>query len=944
MSLSFSKSLSQTLLNRTNSEVRFRKTDKILYSTDASNYRIEPLGVVIPRTAEDIAETVIIAREFGVSILPRGGGTGLAGQCLGSGITVDMSKYMDGVLEIDAERKTATVQPGICLGRLNGIVGEKGLMFGPDPASAKVATVGGVVASNGTGAHSILYGMAGDNVVSAKAVFHTGDEVSFSPSGCSDGAISRALENFRNTNRALVADKFPRHWRRASGYSLNYLLDDGFNPAKLFAASEGTFGIATELTLKLVEKPAYKGLAVLQFDSLFRAIESVPLILESQPSAVELIDGMLIGLTRRHGGFSHLLSFVRENPQAVLAVEFFGETPDKCRAKAEGLLRFLEEKGVACEKGLSLAEDEQAKVWGVRTAGLGLLMSSRSAVKPVPCIEDVSVPPPSLAGYVRDISGVFASLGLQAGFYAHASAGCLHIRPLIDLSSRKGAEIMEEVCDAALGLALKYGGVMSGEHGDGLQRSHLNRRLFGEEIYGAMTNLKNIFDPENRFNPGKVVEPEFCVRENLRATGEPRRIVPVLNWEPEGGMLSAVRSCNGQGLCRKTGEGAMCPSFMATRDERDTTRARANLLRSVFSGEIGEDFLLSDEAEEVFALCVGCKACKAECPSTVDVAKMKTEFLARRGREFGFSVTDRIFADMHKISSALSRVSKATNLIMRGAVSKKLLESAGIDRRRNLPELSGERFSDWFSRRGRSIPGKKKAVYFHDTWAEFFNPEAGRGAVGILESLGYEVVVEKRRVCCGRPMISRGMVDKARENAGVNINVFYPYASGGIPIIGTEPSCVSMFRDDYADILPPDEKHRTVSGMFFTLEEFVRSEYAVLAEKITPPADLILAHTHCHQRAAGPDRGLHSTLSALGFESVDSGAGCCGMAGGFGYEKRHYEVSEKIARDRLVPAIEKLESPARVCVTGISCMEQIRHFSDAEPVHFAELVAGCLRG
>ncbi len=936
--------LSQTLLNRTNSEVRFRKTDRILYATDASNYRIEPLGVVIPRTAEDVAETVKIAGEFGVSILPRGGGTGLAGQCLGSGITVDMSKYMDGVLEIDTERKTATVQPGICLGKLNSIVGKKGLVFGPDPASAKVATVGGVVASNGTGAHSILYGMAGDNVASAKAVLHKGDEVSFSRSGCSDAELSRALENFKNTNSALVSEKFPRHWRRASGYSLNYLLDDCFNPAKLFAASEGTFGIATELTLQLVEKPAYKGLVVLQFDSLFRAVESVPPILETLPSAVELIDGMLIGLTRRHGGFSHLLSFVSGDPQAVLAVEFFGGTFGECRAKAEGLVRFLNEKGVECEKTLALEEDEQAKVWGVRTAGLGLLMSSRSGAKPIPCIEDVSVPPQSLAEYVREISDVFTSLGIQAGFYAHASAGCLHIRPLIDLSIRKGAEIMEEVSDAALGLALKYGGVMSGEHGDGLQRSHLNRRLFGDEIYGAMTDLKKIFDPENRFNPGKVVSPAYGVGENLRAgMAERSRAVPILDWEPDGGILSAAASCNGQGLCRKTGEGAMCPSFMATRDETHTTRARANILRSVISGDVSEDFLLSDEAAEVFELCIGCKACKAECPSAVDAAKMKTEFLARRGKVSGFSFADRFFAGIHSISSVMSRFPATANFAARGAFSKKLLElAAGIDPQRDFPRLSPERFSDWFSRRGGSPPKRKQAVYFHDTWAEFFNPEAGKGAVKILESLGYGVVVEKRRVCCGRPMISRGMIDKARFNAAVNTDLLYSYASRKIPIIGTEPSCVSMFRDDYADILPADEKLKTVSRMFFTLEEFVESESALLAEKIAPPAGAVLAHTHCHQRASAPDSGLHSVLSALGFNAVDSGAGCCGMAGGFGYEKKHCEVSEKIAADRLVPAIEKLGSSARVCVTGISCMEQIRHFSDAKPAHFAELVADCL--
>ena len=936
--------VSKTLLERTNSEVRFRKIDRILYATDASNYRIEPLGVVIPRTAEDIAETVKIAAEFGVSIIPRGGGTGLAGQCLGSGIVVDMSKYMDGILEIDTEGKTATVQPGVCLGRLNNLAEQKGLMFGPDPASAKVATVGGVVANNGTGAHSILYGMAGDNVVSAKAVVHTGDEVSFSSKACSDAGLLNALENFKNKNSALILQKFPKHWRRASGYSLNYFLDDVFNPAKLLSASEGTFGIATEITLKLVETPAHKSLAVLQFDDLFRAIETVPLILEHSPSAVELIDGMLIGLTRKHGGFARLLSFIKGNPQAVLVVEFFGRTPDECRMKADSLIRFLNEKAIVCEKSLALEKEEQSRVWQVRTAGLGLLMSSRARVKPIPCIEDVSVPVGSLADYTREISEVFNSLGLQAGFYAHASAGCLHIRPLIDLHSQKGAEIMEEVSDCALGLALKYGGVMSGEHGDGLQRSHLNRRLFGAELYGVMTELKNIFDPTHRFNPGKVVNPVYGVGENLRGgTVKRNDFNTFLNWSSSGGIAAETDSCNGQGLCRKIGEGAMCPSFMATRDEAHTTRARANLLRAAVYEEVDPDFLLSDEAEEVFDLCIGCKACKTECPSSVDVAKMKTEFLARRGKSLGFSVADRFFADIHGISSVMSYAPLTANLIARILFSTNLVGLAGIDRRRNFPALSSQRFSHWFSLRGGSAPREKKAVYFHDTWAEFFNPQTGKGTVRILEALGYEVMIEKRRVCCGRPMISRGMIDKARLNAQTNIGVLYPYASRGIPIIGTEPSCVSMFRDDYSDILPDDEKLKTVSRMFSTIEEFVLPHAAVLVEKIDVSTEKVLAHTHCHQKAADANSGLHPVLRALGFESVDSGAGCCGMAGGFGYEKKHYDVSQKIAADRLLPVIESLE-PARVCVTGISCMEQIRHFSAMQPVHFAELISSHIKG
>ena len=942
LTMPLSTELAKTLASRTSAEVRFRKIDRILYATDASNYRVEPLGVVLPRTAEDVAETVRIAGEFGVSVLPRGGGTGLAGQCLGDGIAVDMSKYMDGVPAIDAENKTATVQPGVTIGRLNALAGEKGLMFGPDPASAKVATAGGVVASNGTGAHSILYGMAGDNLLSAKAVLATGDEVSLSASGCSDARLSKALEDFRGANRALVERDFPRHWRRASGYSLDCLLDDNFNPAKLLASSEGTLALTTELTLKLVDTPARTALCVLQFDDLFRAIESVPLILRREPSAVELIDGMLIGLTRKHGGYSRMLSFVKGEPEAVLAVEFFGETDEDCRKKAEGFAGFLTREGVRCEKGFALSQSEQAMVWGVRTAGLGLLMSSRSGAKPIPCIEDVSVPVSSLAAYVKDISEVFSSMGLTAGYYAHASAGCLHIRPLIDLSTREGAAVMDEVSDAALGLALKHGGVMSGEHGDGLQRSRLNERLFGADIYGAMKDLKHIFDPADALNPGKVVSARRDPGATLRAAGaDPSRLAPVLDWSASGGLAPEVAACNGQGLCRKTGDGAMCPSFMATRDEAHTTRARANLLRAVLHGEVGPDFIFSKEAEEVFGLCVGCKACKTECPSSVDVAKMKTEFLAQRGKRAGFSLTDKMFARAHAVSSVLSRAPAAANLLADAAAGAGLTGLLGIAPQRRFPALARRRFSDWFSARGVSAPAGAKAVYFHDTWAEFFNPGAGRGAVEILEALGFEVAVEERRVCCGRPMMSRGMVAEARANAEINVSVLAPYAERGIPIIGTEPSCVSMFTDDYADLLPQSGGREAVGRMFFTLEEFVKPRAESLSAKLDIPAGRVIAHTHCHGRAAGSSLG--ETLDALGFDSADTGAGCCGMAGGFGYEKKYYDVSEKMASDRLVPSIEKAGRGARVCATGVSCMEQIRHFSGAEPVHFARLVADCIR-
>lgn len=949
--------LEESLKRKFEGEVRFDNLSRTLYSTDASNYRIEPVGVAIPRTEADVAAAVETALGLGIAILPRGGGTSLAGQAVGHALVIDFSKYINDVLDVDTETRTVRVQPGIYIEQLNRRLTPSGLMFGPDPSTVRIATVGGVVGNNATGAHSILYGMAGDNVAAARILLD-GSPLELSALAENEfqarskesspaGTLFRNLSLLREKYGEAIERDFPKHWRRASGYSLNYLIEPPFNPAKLLAASEGTLGIATEYTLGLVPKPAHTGLVILQFGTIISAMEAVPGILTQAPSAIELIDSMLIGLTRAHAGFRPMLSFVEGEPEAILVVEFYGESEAEVKKKADSLVTSLRDRGIGCGINLALGVAEQANVWGVRRAGLGIMMSRRDEHRPIPCIEDVSVPVDMLPEYVRDVSELIMRLGTTAGFYGHASAGCLHIRPLVNLKSGKGKSMMKELMDEALELALRYGGVMSGEHGDGIQRSYLNERLFGPVLYGAMRELKAAFDPRGLFNPGKVVNSGSPL-ENLRYrdNSAPYQIRTGLDWSADGGFSEAVGMCNGQGVCRKLGEGIMCPSYMATRDEMDTTRARANALRAVLTGGLGSDSLDGSEMHSVFDLCISCKACKTECPSRVDAAKMKTEFLYNYHGKNGMSLRDRMFSDVHDTSRVASFAPWLSNALIGNPVTKLLLSRLGIHPARTLPRLSGQTFTDWFyGRPKRTAHSGKKVVFFHDTWVMYYHPEVGKSAVELLEASGFEVLLVRGRACCGRPMLSKGMIDHARNMALRNVTLLASYVREGIPVIGTEPSCVLTFRDEYPDLLPGNEDARFLASNSYMLTEFLYRVYPETGPGIAWKTDApeVLYHGHCHERSLSGVTDAMGMLAAAGCRAGESGAGCCGMAGSFGYEKEHYDISRTIGEDRLFPAVRKTSPQTIIAVSGVSCRHQIEHFTGREVKHVAEILAELIR-
>jgi len=955
--------LEAELRARIHGEVRFDRVSRMLYSTDASNYQIDPVGVVIPRTMDDAIGAIDLAASHSVPVLPRGGGSSLAGQTVGAALVIDMSKYMNKVLSFNQEEKTVTVEPGINLDALNRRMKKNGLMFGPDPSSANRATIGGVVGNNSAGAHSILYGMTSDHVVSAKVQLSTGETVDLAPATMEEhlqratqndptGRLLKELLAFREQHAELIRRDFPPHWRRATGYSLNQFIteDDAFNPARLLAASEGTLGTILNVTMGLVDLPERTALVLLQFDDLIPAMEATNAILEVEPSAIELMDRMLIDLTREQPGYANMISFIHGDPAGILAVEFYGSTDQELQQKCDNLKAHLQRRGIRMmtEPQVLLDPKQQANVWNVRKAGLGLLMSVRGDAKPIPVIEDVSVPPEYLPEFVAAVQKMVAKHNTTAAFYAHASAGCLHIRPLINLKTIEGVEAMVELAHEAAEMAHRFGGVMSGEHGDGLQRSELNEVIFGTELYQVMRDLKTLFDPAGIMNPGKKVNAP-SMTEHLRygPTYRPLEIKTKMDFSREGGFMGAVEMCNGAAVCRKTHAGTMCPSYMATLDENDTTRGRANALRNALNGNLltPNDFA-NDATMETLDLCLSCKACKTECPSSVDMAKIKTEFMAHYYDRHGVPLRSRLMGHIHTLSKVAAPVAPLANVMLQTPLAKPMMSMIGIHRERKMATFQRRTFLHrWRSyRQHNPVPPvtRGKVVYFHDTFTTYNYPRIGIGAVKLLEAAGFEVVIEPRRACCGRPMLSKGLVEAARKSARKNVSVLADYAKQGIPIVGTEPSCILTLRDEYRDLLPGDEDMKAVAAQTYMFDEFLAKleadgDLGIPWKESTGPE--VFFHGHCHQKALIGVEPSMVMFKAAGCRPVESGAGCCGMAGSFGYETEHYDVSKKIGEERLFPAIEETAMAVQISVAGVSCHQQIEHFTARRTRHIAEVLA-----
>ncbi len=967
----------QQLRREVRGELRSDIYSRTLYSTDASIYQVMPYGVLIPRSMDDVQAAVSLAHDYQVPLLPRTSGSSLAGQATNEALVIDFTRHLDEVLELNREEQWVRVRPGIVLDELNRFLRPHGLQFGPDPASSDRAALGGIVSNNSTGSHSILYGMTADHVLEMNVILNDGSNAHFGPltedalaqrrrATGREGEIYRGLHSLLSSmhNQEIIRRGTPRHWRRCGGYNVDRMIaaggsyrwpqDERFNLAKLVCGAEGSLAVIADVKLNLVPLPRQTALAIVHFDSLYDALAAVPVMLEAQPSAIELLDNLGLTLCRDVPEYARLLTtFVEGAPNCILITEFYGESERELQARISDLKqRLRRHKMGATAVVTALDPQRQRNVWTVRKVGLGLMMSIKGDHKPIPFIEDAAVPPEHLAEYVTRVERFCNDLGTQVAYYAHASAGCIHIRPLVNTKVAEEIARLPQIAQFSAELLGQYGGALSSEHGDGKARSWLNEQFFGRDLYGLFREVKRTFDPGNILNPGTVVHGP-AITENLRY-GAHYEVIPLrehLDFSADQGFHRAIEMCNGAGICRKRTTGTMCPSFMVTREEEHSTRGRANLLRAAMSGRLPAEEFSSKRIYQALDLCIECKACKAECPSSVDMAKIKSEWLAHYYERHGVPLRAWLFGHIAQINRLGSgALAPLANWGLRSGAARALMEKTlGISRWRTLPPLAREPFTTWFHKNRaaeHSRYGLRPVVLFNDTVNTYNEPHIAIAAVELLEAAGYDIVLPGHR-CCGRPMISKGLLPQARAAARHTVSRLAPLAQEGLPIIGLEPSCILTLRDEYLSLLPGDEQAALVAAQSVTLEEFLANEATAgrLRLSFHREARRLLLHGHCHQKAlvgTGPAKSALTLPLNYVLEEVDSG--CCGMAGSFGYEAEHVDISLKMGERRLFPAVRQAPPETLLVAPGSSCRHQIAHSTGRRAYHPAEVLRDALNG
>jgi FAD/FMN-containing dehydrogenase/Fe-S oxidoreductase len=935
-------------------EVRFDALSQALYSTDASVYQQKPIGVVVPRSREDVIRIVQICARHRCPMTMRGGGTSQAGQAIGEGLIVDQSKYCNQLLEVNAGERWARVEPGIVLDELNAQLKPHGLRFAPDITTASRATLGGMMANNSSGARSVLYGKTIDHVLEQEVVLSDGSVVHFGPlspvaweARCQgdalDAEVHRTVRRLGTEMRDEVERRFPKVLRRVGGYNLDDFAQPSgeMNMARMMVGSEGTLGVVTGAKVKLVPLPKHKAVLAIEFETLLDALGATPIVLEHKPSAVEVMDEFILRHTRENPSLDALRrSFMKGEGTSLLCVEFYDDSAEALPPRLQALEEDLLARGirVRCHQALELAA--QARIWSLREAALGLSMAMKEDAKSVSFVEDTAVAPVRLREYIDRFQGILAKHVTTAGIYAHASVGCLHVRPVVNMKTEAGIRQFAAIAGEVADLVLEFGGALSGEHGDGYVRSPFMERMFGPVLYEAFRTIKRTFDPHGIFNPGKIVDPPGLTT-HLRfgagyTTAAPQTF---FDWSAHGGFSGAVEMCSGVGACRKKLDGTMCPSYMVTKDEQHTTRGRANVLRLALNGKLGEGVLGDEEVKAALALCLECRACRTECPVGVDVASFKSEFLASYYARHGTPLRAKMLGRIHSLAHQGSFVPALANLMTGSAIGRSLLEMmTGIDRRRALPLLAARTFRAQWT--GDAAPD---ALLFVDTFTNYYQPEIGLAAVETLRATGC-AVGDARNVCCGRPLISQGLLGEARELAARNAALF---GEDGLPLVFCEPSCLSAIREDAPALLRGEDQRRArvmarraVLWESYLLERIDTGAPLPLKEG---PAEILL-HGHCHQKSMGMLAPAKALLASIPKATVvDLDAGCCGMAGSFGYAKEHYEVSRAIAERKLLPAARTLKAGSVLVAAGTSCRHQVRDFASVRALHPAELLASLLR-
>ena len=954
-------SLQRELETGIDGEVRFDRLSRALYSTDASVYQIEPLGVVIPRSAEAVVRAVTVAARHGVPITPRGGGTSQAGQSIGAGLVLDTSKHLNKILEINPDEKWARVQPGVVLDELNAELRRFNLRFAPDVSSASRATVGGMMANNSSGARSVIYGKTLDHVREQHVVLSDGQVAHLRPltaaqldearRGDSIAARAyRAVPELGLRHAAEIDRRFPKILRRVGGYNLDEFVTAGraVDLTRIMVGSEGTLGFIVEAKLGLVVLPASKSVLTVEFDELLDALGATPLILSHGPSAVEVMDDFILRHAEGHPVLdAQRRSMIDRDGSALLCVEFYGDHQDELRSRMDAVERDLKGAGISCRCRQVTDPAAQQRIWSFREAALGLSTAMKSDGKAISFVEDTAVSPEKLRDYIARFVRIVERHGTVAGVYAHASVGCLHVRPVVNLKTAQGVATFEAIANEVADLVLEFGGALSGEHGDGLVRGAFNERMFGSELYQAFRSVKRTFDPNGIFNPGRIVDtPPITSHLRFGAGYETPSPATFFDYSDHGGYGRAVEMCSGVGLCRKTREGTMCPSYMVTKDESHSTRGRANVLRLAMTGQMGEAGLSDQGVHEVLDLCLECRACKTECPVGVDVAKFKSEFLAGYWERHGRSPAAQIFGHARAAAEWGSMLAPVSNLIAGSAPAKWLAETAfGIDHRRELPQFTRHTLRKRLAGR-KAVVVEPKAVLFADTFTEFEAPEIGVAAIDVLDAAGLGGRVAPN-VCCGRPLISQGLLREARKQAAANVHALYDLADRGTAIVFVEPSCLSAVREDAPGLLRGEmqRRARVIAAASVLFEEYLERELAGgrAQLELTPGPRHVQLHPHCHQRSMGLAAPAKALLSRIpGVQVTDLESGCCGMAGSFGYTTQHYEVSRAIGERKLLPAARALDQRSILVAGGTSCRHQVKHFTGVRAVHPAVLLCSLL--
>ena len=953
--------LADQLTRRIAGEVRFDRGTRAVYSADASNYRQIPVGVVIPRTVEDIVETLDICREHGVPILPRGGGTSQNGQCVNVAVVIDTSKYLNRVLEIDAQAMTARVEPGTVCDTLRDAAEQHALTFGPDPATHSRCTLGGMIGNNSCGAHSVMAGKTVDNVETLDIITYDGLRLTVGPTsedelvriiraGGRRGEIYGRLRALRDRYADLIRSRFPKIKRRVSGYNLDQLLpENGFNVARALVGTEGSCVITLEAKTRLVHSPQSRVILVLGFPDIYAAGDAVPEILPFRPIATEGLDERIIGGLRERGLRGDDIALLPPG-NAWIMIEFGAANLAAASAQATALIEYYAGKPAIPGSvhpshwlitDLALCE----RIWTIRETAASASALAIHPDQPDPVVgwEDAAVDPLRLGDYLREFQALVDRHGYETSLYGHFGDGCIHARITFDTRTADGIRTWRSFLRAAAELVVKYGGSLSGEHGDGQAKAEFLPVMYGEELMQAFREFKAIWDPDNRMNPGKVIDP-YRADENLKYGPDYRPLRPATQFtfaSREGnGFSRAVERCVGMGKCRSHSGGVMCPSYRATREERHSTRGRARLLSEMLRGEIIHDRWQSAEVREALDLCLACKGCRSECPTHTDMATYKAEFLHHhyRGR-----LRPRQAYTMGLISRwarAASLAPRLVNLLTHTPGLSMLLKFAGgIARQRTIPKFARRTFRQWFLRRRKAAPSagtRGRIILWADTFNNHFQPGSAAAAVEVLEALGFQVTIPQKHLCCGRPLYDFGMLDAARSHLREILDALQDDIRAGVPVVGLEPACLSVFRDELLNFFPDDKLAQRLSAQVRLFSDFLMDIADWDAPQLGGDA---LVHGHCHQKSVFGMAAEMALLKRLGIRAHSVETGCCGMAGAFGFNPRHYDVSLKAGEAALLPAVRAADEHTMIVASGYSCREQIAQLSDRNALHIADVVA-----